>query len=98
MWATVAVVGVVAILIGAVLMVDLANCGRRRTSAARRCRGPGRTTWCWSGSTAADEPVFRLPDSGLPGIVIAPDLSNLPRGERAVNPVTGDEVRPDDEP
>ena len=49
------------------------------------------------GANAADEPVFRLPDSGLPGIVIAPDLSNLPRGATAVDPVTGTEVGPDEE-
>ena len=31
----------------------------------------------------------RLPDSGLPDIVIAPDLSNLPKGMTAVDPETG---------
>ena len=76
----------------------LATAGSRRSSAARRCRGRGSHDLVLVGSTAADEPVFRLPDSGLPGIVIAPDLSNLPTGARAVDPVTGDEVRPDDEP
>lgn len=36
--------------------------------------------------------TVRLPDSGLPDIVIAPDLSNLPPGEVAVELETGEEV------
>jgi amino acid transporter len=31
-----------------------------------------------------------LPDGGLPDIVIAPDLSNLPEGAAAIDPVTGE--------
>jgi hypothetical protein len=38
----------------------------------------------------------RLPDSGLPDIVIAPDLSNLPEGMTAVDPETGEEFRKGD--
>jgi amino acid transporter len=34
---------------------------------------------------------FGLPDSGDMPTVISPDLSNLPRGERAVDPSTGEE-------
>ena len=34
---------------------------------------------------------FGLPDSGQMPTVIAPDLSNLPAGERAVDPTTGEE-------
>jgi hypothetical protein len=37
------------------------------------------------------EPMFGLPDSGDMPTVIAPDLSNLPAGETAVNPETGEE-------
>ncbi len=37
------------------------------------------------------EPSFGLPDSGDMPTVIAPDLSNLPPGETAVNPETGEE-------
>ena len=37
------------------------------------------------------EPMFGLPDSGDVPTVIAPDLSNLPPGETAVNPETGEE-------
>ena len=39
----------------------------------------------------AVEPMFGLPDSGDMPTVIAPDLSNLPPGETAVNPETGEE-------
>ena len=35
--------------------------------------------------------MFGLPDSGDMPTVIAPDLSNLPPGETAVNPETGEE-------
>ena len=39
----------------------------------------------------------RLPDSGLPEIVISEDLSNLPTGQRAINPITGEILqRPSD--
>jgi len=37
------------------------------------------------------EPMFGLPDSGDMPTVIAPDLSNLPSGETALNPETGEE-------
>lgn len=44
----------------------------------------------------ASEPMFGLPDSGDMPTVIAPDLSNLPPGETAVNPETGEEfTKPD---
>ena len=36
-------------------------------------------------------PHFGLPDSGDMPTVIAPDLSNLPKGETALNPETGEE-------
>jgi amino acid transporter len=43
-----------------------------------------------------EEDSVRLPDSGLPDIVIAPDLSNLPKGAHAIDLETGKEVnRPD---
>ncbi|HEX3679864.1 MAG TPA: APC family permease [Galbitalea sp.] len=37
-------------------------------------------------------PTFGLPDSGRMPEVIAPDLSNLPAGQKAVDAVTGEEV------
>ncbi len=39
-----------------------------------------------------EEETLRLPDSGLPDIVIAPDLSNLPEGAIAVDLETGKEI------
>ena len=39
----------------------------------------------------AIEPTLGLPDSGDMPTVIAPDLSNLPPGETAINPETGEE-------
>ena len=39
----------------------------------------------------ASEAMFGLPDSGDMPTVIAPDLSNLPAGETAINPETGEE-------
>jgi len=39
----------------------------------------------------AVEPMFGLPDSGDMPTVIARDLSNLPPGETAINPETGEE-------
>ena len=44
-----------------------------------------------------EEETVRLPDSGLPDIVIAPDLSNLPPGARAVQLETGIEMDPEAE-
>ncbi|HPX36813.1 MAG TPA: APC family permease [Mycobacterium sp.] len=44
------------------------------------------------------EPMFGLPDSGDMPTVIAPDLSNLPPGETAVNPETGEEFTKAEEP
>ncbi len=38
---------------------------------------------------------FGLPDSGEMPTVIAPDLSNLPAGEKAIDPITGEEFSKD---
>jgi amino acid transporter len=40
-----------------------------------------------------EEETLRLPDAGLPDIVIAPDLSNLPPGASAIDIETGEEFR-----
>ena len=42
---------------------------------------------------AVEEETVRLPDAGLPDIVIAPDLSNLPEGAVAMDIETGEEIR-----
>ena len=44
------------------------------------------------------EPTLGLPDSGDMPTVIAPDLSNLPPGETAINPETGEEFTRNREP
>ena len=46
-------------------------------------------------SPAGTEPVFGLPDSRIPATVIAPDLSNLPPGQQAIN---ADTLEPVEEP
>ena len=44
-----------------------------------------------AGDIDASVPHFGLPDAGDMPTVIAPDLSNLPAGERAIDPQTGEE-------
>ena len=44
-----------------------------------------------AGAQEAAVPHFGLPDSGDMPTVVAPDLSNLPPGEKAIDPVTGEE-------
>jgi amino acid transporter len=41
---------------------------------------------------AFEEATVRLPDSGLPDIIIAPDLSNLPEGAVALDLQSGEEI------
>jgi len=91
----VAVVGIAAILIGVVLMVVW------RVRAPAFFRGEtlprrGAHDLVLAGPQTVGEPVFRLPDSGLPGIVVAQNLSNLPDGATAVDVGTGEEVDVDD--
>jgi amino acid transporter len=85
----VAVVGVLAILIGLVLMVVW---WVRQPAFFRGQTLPmrGAHDLVLAGPATIPDAVFRLPDSGLPGIVIAPDRSNLPPGATAVT-TTGEE-------
>ncbi|WP_059016109.1 APC family permease [Mycobacterium sp. M26] len=85
----VAVVGIGALVLGVILMVVwwlmspdffLGRTLSRRSSA----------DLVLTPATAV-EPTLGLPDSGDMPTVIAPDLSNLPPGETAVNPETGEE-------
>jgi amino acid transporter len=83
------VVGIGALLLGAVLMVaywTVAPDFFRGLTLPRR----GAHDLILAGIAFEDETV-RLPDSGLPDIVIAPDLSNLPEGATAVDIETGEE-------
>lgn len=93
----VAVVGVVAILLGLVLMVVW----RLREPAffhGETLPRRGAHDLVLAGPVTVSEPVFRLPDSGLPGIVIAQDLSNLPQGATAVDVSTREEVDDEEAP
>jgi amino acid transporter len=88
----VAVVGIGALVLGAILMGIWAlrqpDFFRGKTLARRSedlvlAPGAGRIA------------TFGLPDSGRMPEVIAPDLSNLPPGETAIDAVTGEEVEPE---
>ena len=84
------VIGIGALLLGALLMglySLIAPAFFRGETLARR----GAHDLILAGIAFEDETV-RLPDSGLPDIVIAPDLSNLPPGATAVDLNTGEEV------
>lgn len=85
----VAVVGIGALVLGVVMMVIWWIASPAffhghtlpRRSSADLVLAPAATI----------EPTLGLPDSGDMPTVIAPDLSNLPPGETAVNPETGEE-------
>jgi amino acid transporter len=47
-------------------------------------------------ASSGTAPTFGLPDSGERPTVIAPDLSNLPPGEKALDLGTGELIEPDD--
>lgn len=92
----VAVVGIAAIGLGLVLMLVW----RLRAPAFFAPGEPlgrrGHHDLILAGIPAVDETV-RLPDSRLPDLVIAPDLSNLPEGATAIDAETGEPVeRPKD--
>lgn len=88
-YGAVAVVGIGALLLGVVLMVAW------RIAAPPYFHGltlPVRNSAdLLLVPATASEPMFGLPDSGDMPTVIAPDLSNLPAGETAINPETGEE-------
>ena len=87
-YGAVAVVGIGALALGAVLMVV------QWVSAPAYFHGatlPRRSSADLVLDTAIKVPTLGLPDSGDMPTVIAPDLSNLPPGETAVNPETGEE-------
>ena len=85
----VAVVGIGALALGVVMMVvwwvASPDFFRGRTLSMRSSADLVRVP------ATGVEPMFGLPDSGDMPTVIAPDLSNLPSGETAVNPETGEE-------
>ncbi|MFN8080424.1 MAG: APC family permease [Kineosporiaceae bacterium] len=94
----VGVVGLLAMVLGVVLMVV------QRAAAPAFFRGEtlpkrGSHDLVLAGLAGAGTDVHarRLPDSGLPELIIAPDLSNLPEGEHVADLTTHHEVTPDAE-
>ncbi len=88
----VAVVGIGALILGAILMVVW------WVMAPPFFHGrtlPRRSADLVLEPATATVPTFGLPDSGDMPTVIAPDLSNLPPGETAVDPETGKEFTKD---
>lgn len=90
----VAVLGIGALLLGVVLMVAwnvVAPDYFRRTTIPKRHEGDLILL-----TPEAEGDTVRLPDSGLPSLVVAPDLSNLPEGMTAIDPVTGEAFHTDE--
>jgi hypothetical protein len=90
----VAVLGIGALVLGAVLMVIwnvIAPDYFRRKTIPKRGEGD---LIILTPETELD--TVRLPDSGLPSLVVAPDLSNLPEGATAVDIETGEAMHVDE--
>lgn len=85
----VAVVGIGAMLLGVVLMlVMMVKAPDFFRGLTLQKRADDLLLVPAAGSVAA----FGLPDSGRMPTVIAPDLSNLPPGETAIDPLTGERI------
>jgi amino acid transporter len=88
------VIGIGALLIGVVLMViynAVAPAYFRRETLPKR--GEGDLVLL---TQEMELDTVRLPDSGLPALVLAPDLSNLPEGATAVDVETGEAMHLDE--
>jgi amino acid transporter len=88
----VAVVGVASMLLGLVLMVIWRVLAPDYFTPGEPLGRRGHHDLILAG-VATEYETIGLPDSGLPDIVIAPDLSNLPAGASAIDLQTGEEVR-----
>jgi amino acid transporter len=87
----VAVVGIGALALGLILMLVWRAMAPGFFTGSTLPRRSHDLVLETAGDQAAVEARFGLPDSGDMPTLIAPDLSNLPPGERAVNPETGEE-------
>ena len=90
----VAVLGIGALLLGAVLMVIwnvMAPDYFRRLTVPKRGEGDLIIL-----TPETELETVRLPDSGLPSLVVAPDLSNLPEGLTAIDATTGEAFHTDE--
>jgi amino acid transporter len=90
-YGAVAVVGVVALLLGVVLMVIWRFVAPEFFSPGEPLGRRGHHDLILAG-IAVERETIRLPDAGMPDIVIAPDLSNLPQGATAIDPDTGEQL------
>ena len=88
----VAVVGVLAMVLGVVLMLVWRVLAPDYFTPGEPLGRRGHHDLILAG-IATEEETVRLPDAGMPDIVIAPDLSNLPEGAVAVDIETGEEIR-----
>jgi len=84
-----AVVGIAALVLGAILMGIWAL---RQPDFFRGKTLPRRSDDLVLAPGEGRVPTFGLPDSGRMPEVIAPDLSNLPEGQEAIDAVTGKKV------
>jgi amino acid transporter len=85
------VIGIGTLLLGVVLMIvysRIAPAFFRGETLPRQSS----SVLILASAASEDEETVRLPDAGLPDLVIAPDLSNLPEGMRALDLETGTEV------
>jgi len=88
------VIGIGALLVGVVLMAiynAVAPAYFRRETLPKR--GEGDLVLL---TQEMELDTVRLPDSGLPALVLAPDLSNLPEGSTAVDVETGEAMHVDE--
>jgi amino acid transporter len=91
-YGAVAVVGVAAMLLGLLVMLIWRVMAPDYFTPGEPLGRRGHHDLILAG-VASEEETIRLPDSGMPDIVIAPDLSNLPAGATAIDLQTGEEVR-----
>jgi amino acid transporter len=83
------VVGIGALLLGIVLMVAWRVAAPAFFSGTTLTRRSAHDLVL--AGVASEAETVRLPDSGLPDIIISPDLSNLPEGATAIDLTTGEE-------
>jgi len=90
-YGAVAVVGVLAMILGLVLMIVWRFMAPDYFPPGEPLQRRSHHEYILALATE-DQHHLRLPDSGLPDVVIAPDLSNLPEGARVIDLETGRDV------
>jgi len=92
----VGVVGIIALVLGVVLM-GVYWAIRPDYFQGKTLARKGAHDLVLAGPHEPHGDFVTLPDSGLPELLIAPDLSNLPPGARVVDLTTGSVIDPDDD-